>query len=128
MARVNTQKNARQNGGPGNNRGSQVAKQHQQRANKNQKVVLEKNNQGKGSDRNVVSKRIQPAARGRRVPGRAAHRYSQLSFQADPPPGYTFIPAGNPQLTRALKEFAQRGNYKIFSVSVRRPQPDEYLC
>ncbi|KPI36802.1 uncharacterized protein AB675_11876 [Cyphellophora attinorum] len=89
MARVTSQKNARHNGAYGNNRGSQIAKQHHKN-NQKQKVVVES---GKGQDRNV------------------------LSFHTEPPQGYTFIPAGNPQLTAALKEFAKRGNHKIFSVS-----------
>jgi hypothetical protein len=42
----------------------------------------------------------------------------QLSFTAKPPPGYTFIPAGHPELTAALKEFARKGNHQIHAVSV----------
>ncbi|KIX04938.1 uncharacterized protein Z518_05809 [Rhinocladiella mackenziei CBS 650.93] len=42
---------------------------------------------------------------------------SVITFTADPPPGYTFIPAGNPELTAALKEFARRGDNKIFAVT-----------
>lgn len=116
MARVTSQKNARQNGGPGNNRGSHIAKQ-QHKTNQKQKVVLE-GNQGKGQGRNVVSSSKNPTARGRLPDKAPAHLSRQLSFHTEPPPGYTFIPAGNPQLTAALKEFAKRGNHKIFSVSV----------
>ncbi|KIV78888.1 hypothetical protein, variant 2 [Exophiala sideris] len=42
---------------------------------------------------------------------------SVITFRADPPPGYTFIPAGNPELTAALKEFARREDQKIFAVT-----------
>ncbi len=42
----------------------------------------------------------------------------QLSFTARPPPGYTFIPAGHPELTSAMKEFARKGNHEIYAVSV----------
>jgi hypothetical protein len=45
----------------------------------------------------------------------------QLSFKAEPPKGYTFIPAGNPELTNALKEFARKGNHEIYAVSVSTP-------
>ncbi|OQV04368.1 hypothetical protein CLAIMM_09260 [Cladophialophora immunda] len=41
-----------------------------------------------------------------------------ISFQERPPPGYTFIPAGNPELTSALKEFARRGDHKIYAVTI----------
>ena len=46
----------------------------------------------------------------------------QLSFTAKPPPGYTFIPAGHPELTAAMKEFARKGNYQIYAVSVSFPR------
>ena|SRR2546421_6339148 len=45
----------------------------------------------------------------------------QLSFTATPPSGYTFIPAGHPELTAALKEFARKGNHQIYAVSVSSP-------
>jgi hypothetical protein len=48
---------------------------------------------------------------------------TQLSFTARPPPGYTFIPAGHPELTAAMKEFARKGNHKIYAVSVSPPRP-----
>jgi hypothetical protein len=114
MARVTSQKNARHNGAYGNNRGSQIAKQHHKN-NQKQKVVVEG---GKGQDRNVVSNSNSETERGHRRGHAHAHRSRQLSFHTEPPQGYTFIPAGNPQLTAALKEFAKRGNHKIFSVSV----------
>ena len=42
----------------------------------------------------------------------------QLFFETKPPPGYTFIPAGNPQLTNALKELADKEGAKPLAVSV----------
>lgn len=116
MARVTSQKNARQNGGSGNNRGSQIAKQ-QHKTTQKQKVILE-NNQGKGKGHNVVSSSKHLTAQGSPSGNAPAHRSRQLSFHTEPPPGYTFIPAGNSQLTAALKEYAKRGNHKIYSVSV----------
>jgi hypothetical protein len=46
--------------------------------------------------------------------------FVQFTFEAKPPPGYTFIPAGNPELTNALKDFAREEGYKIFAVTVSR--------
>ena len=43
---------------------------------------------------------------------------TKVAFTERPPPGYTFIAAGNPELTNALKEFASRGDHKIFVVTV----------
>jgi hypothetical protein len=123
MARVTQQKPFRQNGNANAPRGAQVSKQ---RNNKKQKVVIKSNQRGQNGSSDVVSA-SQKTARGRR---RAKpHAYDrQLSFHTEPPPGYTFIPAGNPQLTTALKEFAQRGNHKIFSVSVSIPNEAPTLC
>lgn len=45
----------------------------------------------------------------------------QISFQARPPNGYTFIPAGNPELTTALKEASREANQQIYAVSVSLP-------
>ncbi|KAL5363062.1 hypothetical protein BJX96DRAFT_112350 [Aspergillus floccosus] len=42
---------------------------------------------------------------------------SVISFEAKAPPGYTFIPAGNPQLTTACKELCRKDGLKIFAVS-----------
>ena len=42
----------------------------------------------------------------------------KVAFTERPPPGYTFIAAGNPELTNALKEFASRGDQKIYVVTV----------
>lgn len=41
----------------------------------------------------------------------------QISFQVRPPNGYTFIPAGNPDLTTALKEASRDANQQIYAVS-----------
>ena len=43
---------------------------------------------------------------------------NKVAFTEQPPPGYTFIAAGNPELTNAMKEFSTRGNHKIFVVTV----------
>jgi hypothetical protein len=42
----------------------------------------------------------------------------KVAFTESPPPGYTFIAAGNPELTTAMKDFASRGDHKIFVVTV----------
>jgi hypothetical protein len=117
MARVTQQKSARQNGNSNNNRGAQIAKQ---RNNKKQNVVVENNAPGAKGLNNVVSKsgpKNEPLGK-IPSPKRHTHDAHQLSIHTEPPPGYTFIPVGNPQLTTALKDFAKRGNHKIFSVSV----------
>ena len=49
---------------------------------------------------------------------RTTHLSHQITIKADPPPGYTFIPAGNPELTQALKEFSRQGDHKIYAVTV----------
>ncbi|OGM43787.1 hypothetical protein ABOM_006910 [Aspergillus bombycis] len=41
-----------------------------------------------------------------------------ISFEAKAPPGYTFIPAGNPQLTSACKEVCRKDGLKVFAVTV----------
>lgn len=43
---------------------------------------------------------------------------SVISFEAKAPPGYTFIPAGNPQLTSACKEICRKDGLKVFAVTV----------
>ena len=106
MARVQ-QRSGKQNAGPGFVKAGHVVKQR-----KKQKVVLESNVQGQNNNRSVVRISRPRIYRGR------AHPHGKLSFTADPPRGHTFIPAGNPQLTNALKEAARRGDYKIMSVSV----------
>ncbi|KAK4949645.1 hypothetical protein LTR10_011486 [Elasticomyces elasticus] len=53
---------------------------------------------------------------------------SVITFRADPPPGYTFIPAGNPELTAALKEFARREDQKIFAVTLAMSCQGKYIA
>ncbi|RAL00234.1 DUF2293 domain-containing protein [Aspergillus ibericus CBS 121593] len=42
---------------------------------------------------------------------------SVISFEAKAPPGYTFITAGNPQLTTACKEMCRKDGLKVFAVT-----------
>ncbi|KAL9115294.1 MAG: hypothetical protein Q9187_007329, partial [Circinaria calcarea] len=42
------------------------------------------------------------------------------SFHAKPPPGYTFIPAGDPQITNRCKQLARLDGAKVFIVSTTR--------
>ncbi|KAL1967511.1 hypothetical protein VTN77DRAFT_3026 [Rasamsonia byssochlamydoides] len=42
---------------------------------------------------------------------------SVISFEAKAPPGYTFIPAGNPQFTSACKEMCRKDGLKVFAVT-----------
>src|SRR5438045_9015898 len=42
----------------------------------------------------------------------------QVSYNVHPPPGFTYIPAGNPDFTRKCKEFSQAGDHEVFVVSV----------
>ncbi|RMJ28211.1 hypothetical protein PHISP_00914 [Aspergillus sp. HF37] len=42
---------------------------------------------------------------------------SIISFEAKAPPGYTFIPAGNPKLTTACKESCRRDGLRVFAVT-----------
>lgn len=42
---------------------------------------------------------------------------SVISFEAKAPPGYTFIPAGNPKFTNACKEVCRKDGLKVFTVS-----------
>jgi hypothetical protein len=123
MARVTQQKSSRHNGPSNSVRGAQVSKQ---RNSKKQRVVIKNNNTGQNGSGDVVSTSCK-TARGRQPEWRKTYG-RQLSFHTEPPPGYTFIPAGNPQLTTALKEFAQRGNHKIFSVSVSLALHDSMFC
>lgn len=44
--------------------------------------------------------------------------HCQISFEAKAPPGYTFIPAGNPVFTNACKEVCRKEGHKVFTVSV----------
>jgi hypothetical protein len=105
MARVTQQKPARRNAAAGSTRGAQTAK------NRRQKVFIEADSKG-----DKLRSVVRPA--GMTVRGPPAHPRNQISFRAEPPPGYTFIPAGNPQLTNALKEFSRKEQRKIHQVSV----------
>ncbi|KAL3459959.1 hypothetical protein BJX64DRAFT_264036 [Aspergillus heterothallicus] len=42
---------------------------------------------------------------------------SVISFEAKAPPGYTFIPAGNPHFTTACKELCRNDGMKVYAVS-----------
>ncbi|KAJ0415540.1 hypothetical protein BJY00DRAFT_255896 [Aspergillus carlsbadensis] len=42
---------------------------------------------------------------------------SVISFEAKAPPGYTFIPAGNPHFTTACKELCRKDGMKVYAVS-----------
>ncbi|TPX24454.1 hypothetical protein DIZ76_013801 [Coccidioides immitis] len=42
---------------------------------------------------------------------------SVISFEAKAPPGYTFIPAGNPKFTTACKEICRKDGLKVYTVS-----------
>lgn len=42
----------------------------------------------------------------------------QLYFEAEPPEGYTFIPAGNPQFTSACKEICRNRGLTVYAVTV----------
>ncbi|OJD20769.1 hypothetical protein ACJ73_07895 [Blastomyces percursus] len=42
---------------------------------------------------------------------------SVISFEAEAPPGYTFIPAGNPEFTNACKEMCRQDGLQVFAVS-----------
>lgn len=44
--------------------------------------------------------------------------HPQISFEAKAPPGYTFIPAGNPRFTIACKEVCRKDGLEVFTVSV----------
>lgn len=49
----------------------------------------------------------------------------QITTKKDPPPGFAFVPIGNPQLTTACKEISRERDAMIFIVSVGgyKPQP-----
>ncbi|KAF4988899.1 hypothetical protein FGRMN_9480 [Fusarium graminum] len=44
----------------------------------------------------------------------------QITTKKTPPPGFEFVPAGNPQLTQACKELSREKDAMIFIVSVHR--------
>ncbi|KIW82411.1 hypothetical protein Z517_05438 [Fonsecaea pedrosoi CBS 271.37] len=105
MARVK-QKVAKKGAAGASTRGSQVAKQ------KRHKVAIGGDPQEKKLPTVVRPEKF------RRGHIASAYNRDKISFQERPPPGYTFIPAGNPELTSALKEFARRGDHKIYAVTV----------
>ncbi|KIW12998.1 hypothetical protein PV08_08185 [Exophiala spinifera] len=88
MARVKQKTRKQAPSGGASTRGAQVAKERQKHT-----VIVE----GTSKEHNKLR--------------------SVITFRADPPKGYTFIPAGNPELTAALKEFARRGDHKIYAVT-----------
>jgi hypothetical protein len=49
------------------------------------------------------------------------NKNAQICFEAQAPSGYTFIPAGNPQLTTTCKERCRAEGLQIHAVSVRTP-------
>lgn len=99
--------NNRNNVGPSAVRGAKIQKQR-----KKHKVVLE-------SAGNKDDDKLRVVVRNNRGHFKNAGTYTtQLSFHAEPPPGYTFIPAGNTQLTAAMKAFAKKGGHQIMAVSV----------
>ena len=106
MARVK-QKARKASGKEISTRAAQVAKDRNKH-----KVVVETTSKDEKKLRSVVRR---PK---RRIPRGTTYRNRQITFRADPPPGYTFIPAGNPELTAALKEFSRRDDQKIFAVTV----------
>ncbi len=105
MAKVK-QKAAKGGAGAASTRGGQISKQRNKH-----KVVLESTSKEQNKLRSVVR-------RTKGFPRGTTYLNDQITFRADPPPGYTFIPAGNPELTAALKEFARRGDNKIYAVTV----------
>lgn len=110
MGRVAPPRAARMTNGQASN-GPRAAKVQKQR--KKHRVVMESSGD-KGED-----DKLRVVVRNRSSGFGECHTHTfQLSFHAEPPPGYTFIPAGNTQLTAAMKEFAKRGGHKIMAVSV----------
>ena len=107
MARVKQQNSGKQNASGGQTRGAQISKQRNKH-----KVVLERNGQNDGKSKQVVRGCTGNVSK-------RAHTLVKLSFRVEPPPGYTFIPLGNTQLTAALKDFARRGGHTIMPVTVR---------
>ncbi|KAI9798705.1 MAG: hypothetical protein M1825_005032 [Sarcosagium campestre] len=48
-----------------------------------------------------------------------------ITFQAQPPPGFTFVPAGNPALTEKCKEYSRSAGHKVFVVSTAKHKTDD---
>lgn len=97
--------------GPGGVRGARVHKQR-----KKHKVVLESAGNKDDDSPSMVVRNC------RSTRGKPEAHTLQLFFHAEPPPGYTFIPAGNTQLTAAMKAFAKREGQQIMAVSVGTPR------
>lgn len=106
MAKVK-QKAAKTSAKAAPTRAAQVAKERNKH-----KVVVETTSKEEKKLRSVVRRPL------RHIPRGTTYLNRQITFRADPPPGYTFIPAGNPELTAALKEFSRRGDHRIFAVTV----------
>lgn len=48
---------------------------------------------------------------------------SQVTTDPNPPPGFEFVPSGNPELTKACKELSREQEALVFIVSVCRARP-----
>ena len=83
--------------------------------NQKHKVVLESVTQEKKKLRQVVSHKKEVFS----VHVLIIDFAPKITFNAKPPLGYTFIPAGNPELTNALKEASRKNNAEVFTVTVR---------
>lgn len=110
MGRVGNQKSGKQTAASTGLRGSKTAKLQQR---KKHKVVLESTSTDKSKTHNVVRRQRYRCRRTRHLPD------SKLAFNAEPPAGYTFIPAGNPEFTAALKQQAKKRNLETLAVTVR---------
>ncbi|KAJ9602067.1 hypothetical protein H2200_013427 [Cladophialophora chaetospira] len=137
MAKVK-QKAARNGAAGASTRGAQAAKQKKhkitvQKDPKDKKLSTVVSNSSRIPFWNAVIDRLPksvvhklPAPIVNRLPRKVVYRGLKISrpdsqkvaFTEQPPPGYTFIAAGNPELTTALKEFSNRGNHKIFVVTI----------
>lgn len=106
MARVKQKTRKQAPSGGASTRGAQVAKERHKHT-----VVVE----GTSKEQNKLRSVVRLASC---LPRGTTYLDRQITFRADPPQGYTFIPAGNPELTAALKEFARRGDHKIYAVTV----------
>lgn len=109
MAKVK-QKVAKQGAAGASTRGAQISKQ------KKHKIAVQGDPRDKKLPTVVRKKSARVLAKSgfkTRLPDP-----QKIAFTDEPPPGYTFITAGNPELTNALKEFALRADQKIFVVTV----------
>ena len=99
---------------------SAAAAQRQARkntVNRKYKVVFESVTKKLKKLHTVVSSPCQPAP----WPRPLTH-VLQIKFGTKAPTGYTFVPAGIPELTKRCKDASRAGNHKIFVVSVRTSQ------